>query len=159
MTGNGEWVETGAFEGVTWAVRRAAMAVLAFTDHRLRAMDMAPSHYSLLVTIDAEPGRSAAEAARRLNVTPQAVASLAAKLEDRDLVERRPHPRHRHVQELHLTDAGRDALRSAKAAVEVLEQRICRELGPEDTSRLIALLNRAADTTKDAAVADAGGAA
>jgi DNA-binding MarR family transcriptional regulator len=157
MTGNGEWVETGAFDGVTWAVRRTAMSVLAFTDRRLRAMDMGAPHYSLLVTIDAEPGCSAAEAARRLNVTPQAVASLAAKLEDRDLVERRPHPRHRHVQELHLTDAGRDALRTAKSAVDVLEQRIRQELGPEDTARLIALLNRTADTMKDVVVADAAG--
>ena len=157
MTGNGQWVETGGLDGVTWALRQASMAVLAFTDRRLRAMDLGTPHYSLLATIDDEPGRSAAEAARRLHVTPQAVASLAAKLEDRALVERRPHPRHHHVQELHLTDAGRDALHSAKGAVEVLEQRIRQELGPEDTARLIALLNRAADATKDAASADASG--
>lgn len=151
MTGDGKRIETGGFDGATWAIRQAAMAVLAFTDRRLRAMDMAAAHYSLLIAIDDEPGRSAAEAARRLHVTPQAVASLAAKLEDRALVERRPHPRHHHVQELRLTDAGRDLLHSAKAAVEVLDEQIRQELGPEDTARLIALLNRATGTTKNPA--------
>jgi DNA-binding MarR family transcriptional regulator len=72
---------------------------------------MAPAHYTLMIMIDSEPGLTGAELARRLNVTPQAVASLATRLEERGRLEGRPHPRHRHVQELHLTDAGRDAPR------------------------------------------------
>ncbi|MDO0938119.1 hypothetical protein QQY66_42740 [Streptomyces sp. DG2A-72] len=42
-----------------------------------------------------------------------------ARLEDRGQPERRPHPRHRHVQELHVTDAGREALRRADAVQEM----------------------------------------
>jgi hypothetical protein len=55
-------------------------------------------------------------------------------------------PRHRHVQELHLTDAGRDALRAADPLIAAIEQRIVQELGPDDASRLTALLHRVADT-------------
>lgn len=129
------------FNGVAWALRRAELAVQAFKDQRLRPIGLAAAHYSLLISIHAEPGRTGAEAARRLNVTPQAVASLVGKLEDRGLVERRPHPRHRHVHELHLTDAGRDALRDAEPAITAIEERISQTLGPEDTARLTTLLN------------------
>ncbi|MFC4631424.1 MarR family transcriptional regulator [Promicromonospora alba] len=54
------------------------------------------------------PCLTGAELARRLDVTPQAVASLVARLDDKGQLERRAHPRHRHIQELHLTDAVRD---------------------------------------------------
>jgi DNA-binding MarR family transcriptional regulator len=135
--------------GVTWALRRAELAVQAFKEQQLRPLGLAAAHYSLLISIGAEPGRTGAEVARRLNVTPQAVAFLVTKLEDRGLVERRPHPRHRHVQELHLTDAGRDALQSAQPAITAVEQRIGAELGPEESSHLIALLDRVTDAVKE----------
>ena len=90
---------------------------------------MAASHYALLVSVDSEPGLAGATLARRLNVTPQAVASLVAKLVERGLIERRHHPRHPHVQELHLTDAGRDALQYADTVMERIEQHVLDLLG------------------------------
>jgi DNA-binding MarR family transcriptional regulator len=134
---------------VGWALRRAELAVQAVKEQRLRGLGMASAHFSLLIMIHNEPGLTGAELARRLNVTPQAVASLVARLEDRGQLERRPHPRHRHVQELHLTDAGRDALRSAVPEIAAIEQRITQELGPDDASRMTALLHRIADTVGD----------
>jgi DNA-binding MarR family transcriptional regulator len=74
------------------------------------------------------------------------VASLATRLEDRGQIERRQHPRHRHVQELHLTDAGRDTLHAADPLIAAIEQRIVQELGLDDASRLTTLLHRVADT-------------
>jgi DNA-binding MarR family transcriptional regulator len=135
--------------GVTWSLRRAELAVQAFKEQQLRPLGLAAAHYSLLISIGDEPGRTGAEAARRLNVTPQAVAFLVTKLEDRGLVERRPHPRHRHVQELHLTDAGRDAVHSAQPAITAIEQRIVAELGPAESSHLITLLDRVTDAMKE----------
>lgn len=82
--------------------------------------------------------------ARRLNVTPQAVASLADRLESRGQLERRSHARHRHVQELHLTDAGREALRLADAVVAEVEEKLSEQLGHADTARPRALLERIA---------------
>lgn len=57
-------------------------------EQRLRPLGMAAAHYSLLVSIYAEPGLTGAELARRLNVTPQAVAALVARLEDQGLLGR-----------------------------------------------------------------------
>ncbi|MBZ3900413.1 MarR family winged helix-turn-helix transcriptional regulator [Streptomyces griseiscabiei] len=138
-----------ALDRVTWALRRAELAVQALKEQRLRSMGMAAAHYSLLISLHADPGLTGAELARRLNVTPQAVASLVARLDDRGQLERRPHARHRHVQELHLTDAGRDALRRADAVIAEIEQQITRKLGPENTGRLAAMLGQVTDAIQE----------
>jgi len=114
---------------IIWALRRAELAVQSLKDRQLRPVGMAASHYALLVSVDSEPGLAGATLARRLNVTPQAVASLVAKLVERGLIERRHHPRHPHVQELHLTDAGRDALQYADTVMERIEQHVLDLLG------------------------------
>lgn len=137
-------------ERVTWALRRAELAVLTLKEQRLRPLGMAAAHYALLISVHSEPGLTGAELARRLNVTPQAVASLVARLEGRGQLERREHPRHRHVQELHVTTAGREALLAADSVVLDIERQISDEFGPKATAQLRALLDRVVDTVREA---------
>ncbi|MFF1299364.1 MULTISPECIES: MarR family transcriptional regulator [unclassified Streptomyces] len=139
-----------ALERVTWALRRAEWAVQARKDQRLRPLGIAAAQYTLLMNIHSDPGLTGAELARRLNVTPQAVASQVARLEERGHLERRPHPRHRHVQELHLTDAGLDSLRDADAVIMGIEQLIAAKLGPRKTAQLRTLLDEVADVVREA---------
>ncbi len=137
-----------ALSRVTWALRRAELAVQTLKEQRLRPLGMAAAHYTLLMSVHAEPGLTGAELARRLNVTPQAIASLVARLESRGQLERREHPRHRHIQELHLTDAGREALRAADAVIADIERQITDDLGSE-TARLRALLDQVAKAVRE----------
>ncbi|MFD6169742.1 MarR family winged helix-turn-helix transcriptional regulator [Streptomyces coeruleorubidus] len=139
-----------ALDRVTWALRRAELAVQTLKEQRLRPLGMAAAHYTLLISVHAEPGLTGAELARRLNVTPQAIASLVARLESRGQLERREHPRHRHVQELHLTDAGREALRAGDAAIADIERHIAESLGTDETARLRALLDQVNKAVRDA---------
>ncbi|MEV5842394.1 MarR family transcriptional regulator [Streptomyces sp. NPDC051985] len=139
----------GPLDGLLWALRRAELAVQGLKGQRLRSLGMAAAHYSLLVLVRDVPGLTGAEAARRLNVTPQAVASLVARLEGRGQLERRPHPRHGHVQELHLTDAGRELLASADLVVIDIERRLAEHLGGVDTVQLTALLGRVVDAVHE----------
>ncbi|MFD4603058.1 MarR family winged helix-turn-helix transcriptional regulator [Streptomyces sp. NPDC058464] len=143
-------IAVDALHRVTWALRRAEWAVQARKDQSLRPQGIAAAQYSLLICVHTDPGLTGAELARRLNVTPQAVASQVARLEERGQLERRPHPRHRHVQELHLTDAGRDALRQADAVIDEIEQRIAEKLGPDKAAQLTALLDEVADAVREA---------
>lgn len=134
---------------VLWALRRAELGARALKEQRLRPLGMVPAHYSLLMSVHLQPGLTGAELARRLDVTPQAVASLVTRLVDKGQLERRSHPRHRHVQELHLTDAGRELLKSADTVVVAIEHQIVERLGPDDAARFTALLEEVVDAVRD----------
>ncbi|RSM44275.1 MarR family transcriptional regulator [Amycolatopsis balhimycina DSM 5908] len=121
----------------------------ALKEQRLRSLGLSVAHYSLLYSVHTHPGLTGAELARRLGVTPQAVAALADRLEERGQVERRTHPRHRRVQELHLTAAGRAVLGLADAVVAEIEQKITEQLGDADTATLRALLGRVAVAARE----------
>ncbi|MCX5529661.1 MarR family transcriptional regulator [Streptomyces sp. NBC_00006] len=143
-------VGPNALDRITWALRRAELAVQTLKEQRLRPLGLAASHYMLLISVHSEPGLTGAELARRLNVTPQAVASLVTRLEGRGLLERREHPRHRHVQELHLTDAGRDVLRAADRVIADIERQITDGLDREEAAQLRGLLDQVADVARKA---------
>jgi DNA-binding MarR family transcriptional regulator len=149
MQDNTEPVSTDAMNRVIWALRQAEQSMQSLKEQRLRPLGMAPAHYSLLMSIHTHPGITGAELARRLTVTPQSVASLVARLADKGQLERRSHPRHRHVQELHLTDAGRQALHASDAVIAAIERRITTRLGPEDTARFTATLGKVVDAVRD----------
>lgn len=143
-------IAANAQDRVTWALRRTEWAVQARKDQRLRPLGIAAAQYTLLISVHGDPGLTGAELARRLNVTPQAVASQVARLEERGQLERRPHPRHRHVQELHLTDAGRDSLRDADAVIVGIEEQIAEKLGPKKAAQLRTLLDEVACVVREA---------
>ncbi|MDX3589235.1 MarR family transcriptional regulator [Streptomyces europaeiscabiei] len=146
---NEEPVGLNALDRVTWALRRAELAVQSLKEQRLRPLGLMAAHYTLLISVHDEPGLTGAELARRLNVTPQAIASLVARLESRGQLERREHPRHRHVQELHLTDAGRESLSAADKVIAGIELQVADSLGPKESTQLRALLNRVTEAIRE----------
>lgn len=77
------------------------------------------------------------------------MASLVARLTEKGQLERRPHPLHRHVQELHLTDTGRRALTAADAVIASIEEQVTTRLGSGNAAQLTALLNDVVDTVRD----------
>jgi DNA-binding MarR family transcriptional regulator len=131
-----------AWRRVTWTLRRADLAVQRAKEPGLRAVGVPQAHYALLMHVHTFPGHSGAEIGRGLGVTTQAVALLAAKLEAQGLLERRTHPRHRNVKELHITAAGLDALQAAETVIAGLEQRVRDALGTEQSEQLRILLDK-----------------
>jgi len=123
-------------------LRRADLALLAVKERPLRAVGVSGSNYAVLANLQVTPGLTGAELARVVGVTPQAVAPLVGKLADRGLIERRAHPRHASVQELHLTDSGRRELARADKIMVDLDHHLRRSLGEENYDRLHELLER-----------------
>lgn len=126
-------------------LRQADLALLAVKERPLRAIGMSSSLYAVLMHLDVAPGLTGAELARAVRVTPQAIAPLVGKLVDRGLVERRQHPRHGNVQELHLTDDGRHERRRAERIVSDLDLHLRRSLGDDDYRQLRDLLVQVVD--------------
>jgi DNA-binding MarR family transcriptional regulator len=143
-------ITASALDRVTRASRRAEWAEQARNDQRLRPLGLAAAQYPLLIRIQGDPGLTGTKLARRPKLTPQAVASQVARLEERGQLERRPHPRHRQVQELHLTDAGRDSLRDAGAVIVEIQQQIAEKLGAMKTAQPRTPFAEVADVVREA---------
>jgi DNA-binding MarR family transcriptional regulator len=133
------------FRRVTYALRRADLVMQGAKEPPLREVGVPGSHYAVLMNLHITPGLTGAELARLVGITPQAVALLAAKLADRGLIERRAHPRHRTVQELHLTDAGRDELMKAEQIISDLERHVRDSLGTQRYNQMRELLGQVID--------------
>ena len=88
------------------------------------------SQFGALSVIVREPGLSAADLARAMLVTPQAVNLLVSGLGRERLVERRPHATHGRILELFPTDEGVRQVHAAYPLVTALEDRIASGLTP-----------------------------
>lgn len=102
--------------------------------------------YAALFVLDEQPGISAAELARRCLVTPQTMTTILRNLETAELVERTPHPLHRHVIETRPTPAGRKALDQADERATGVERRLAAAFTDEERDTLRALLARVSET-------------
>jgi len=134
-----------ALDRVIWQLRRAEIAVQAEKERRLRPLGLLASHYSVLISLGKNPGLTGAELARRLGVSPQNIAGLAVRLVEHGLIERRRHPTHRHVLEMHLTERGTTILAAADEVVADIEASVVATLGEADADQLRKLLTSLTD--------------
>jgi DNA-binding MarR family transcriptional regulator len=115
-------------------VKRAEQAMLRAKSNALKFVGLTPAQYVALHELEAQPGITAATLARLCVVSPQAIMILLKSMEQQGLITRSFHPRHPNVLELHMTDAGREALHTARQRVEPMEANVydafsARELG------------------------------
>jgi DNA-binding MarR family transcriptional regulator len=109
----------------TWLNLRTVMQD-ALAEHKLSV-----AQYATLLVLDEQPGASVADVARAVASTRQSANELLAGMEQAGLVERRPHPRDRRVQEVHLTALGRRRLAAARPAIHTRETALENEFSAE----------------------------
>ncbi len=105
-------------------VKRAEQAMLRAKSTALKFVGLTPAQYVALHELDAQPGITAATLARLCLVSPQAMMILLKSMEQQGLITRSFHPRHPNVLELHMTDAGREALHAARQRIEPIETEV-----------------------------------
>lgn len=121
-----------------WAVsvRTSMLGEGALTDSPLTLAGL-----GLLENVNARPGITIAEIARRAPQTQQALSQVAARLEKLGFIERRLADRGQgRGIGLHLTAAGARARASAHDATEAFEAVLAEALGPDRHQRLVELL-------------------
>jgi DNA-binding MarR family transcriptional regulator len=101
------------------------------------------AEYTTLSVLRARGGLSNAQLARRSLITPQAMNEVLARLEERELVRRRPDAAHGRARPAELTSAGERTLRAADADVDAVEREMLEPLAARDRTRLTALLSSA----------------
>jgi DNA-binding MarR family transcriptional regulator len=115
---------------------------------------MSRAQFGTLSVVVREPGLSAADLARAVMVTPQAINLLVNGLEREGLVERRPHPTHGRILEIYPTPEGLRRLDATYPAVIALEDRIAAGVS---ASKLADLKRWLVDTAVELHVNSPGG--
>ena len=88
---------------------------------RLAQWSLSVQEYTTLSVLDARPGLSNAQLARRALVTPQSMIEILGKLERRGLVQREVDPDHGRILRAELTPDGRDVLREADPRIQAIQ--------------------------------------
>jgi DNA-binding MarR family transcriptional regulator len=123
-------------------LKRAEQELGAAKHVLLRKFKLNTPQYTVLLVLQEEPGLSGAVLARRCLVTPQTMSSVLGTLENRGLVERKPHPIHSHILEARLTRAGRSLLAKAHVDATTVEEALHAEFTEEEREQLVHLLTR-----------------
>jgi DNA-binding MarR family transcriptional regulator len=106
----------------------------------LKEMDVRPAQYSVLLLIEANPGRSQSAIGRTLNIERARLARLLHELEDRKWISRRTSGRDARSHALVLTSEGEKALAKIKALAETHEAKLEAYIGAPRRAQLMELL-------------------
>lgn len=112
---------------------------------RIAEVGLHPPLFRVLNLIDAGEGRSQQAIGEAIEVPPSRMVALVDELEQRDLVERRPHPTDRRVRALYLTAKGRKTLARGREIAAAHEEELTKGMAAADRKRLTQLLQKIVD--------------
>lgn len=112
---------------------------------RLAPLGLKPPHAGVLRALDRADGLSQQALGESLGTFPSRLVALLDDLEGRGLVERRDRPGDRRSYALHLTDAGRAALKEIARIARQHEDDLCAALDEAEREQLVGYLRRIAD--------------
>jgi DNA-binding MarR family transcriptional regulator len=121
----------------TYAARRFAQ--------RIGEVDLHPPLFRVLNAVDAAEGESQQAIGEAIGAPASRMVAIVDELEQRGLVERRPHPGDRRIRALYLTAAGRKLLARGRRIAMEHEEELIGGMSEADRRRLIALLQRVVD--------------
>ena len=136
-----EEVKLGALDGhLGYFLRRLQVSVFKDFIRTLEPMDVRPAQYSVLLLIEANPGRSQAAIGQALDIERARLARLLHVLEDRRWIERRASAGDGRSHSLFLTREGEKALVRIKALTARHEAWLIEFAGAKRYSALMDLL-------------------
>jgi DNA-binding MarR family transcriptional regulator len=122
---------------VGYVLKQAAVALRNAMDLALRTLHLTVPQYACLELLGQRPGLSNAELARGAFVTRQSMNVVLRGLEERGLVTRPAAAPSGRELPTTLTQAGRDHLHAASAAVSGVERKMCANLTPAQQQALV----------------------
>jgi len=125
-------LKLGALDGhFGYFLRRLQISVFKDFIRTLAPMDVRPAQYSVLLLVEANPGRSQAAIGQALDIERARLARLLHVLEGRGWIERRAANGDGRSHSLYLTRAGEKALVRIKALAARHEAWLAETLGPK----------------------------
>ncbi len=125
-----------------YVLRRAQLALFEQFIAVFRQLDLRPAQFSVLLVVEANPGRRQAEIAAALSIRQANLVGLIDELDRRGLTRRKRLAADRRAYALTLTAKGAALLKKACTLQAQFDERLKSELGASDHTRLIATLTK-----------------
>jgi DNA-binding MarR family transcriptional regulator len=125
-----------------YALRRAQMHAYGDFIAALDELDLSPGEFGVLTIIAANPGLRQSEVSRALGIQKTNFVALLNEFERRGLAVRKAANGDRRSYALHVTAAGQDLLRRARARQAEHEARLVSRIGERGRDQLLQLLGR-----------------
>ena len=123
-------------------IKAAEQAMMAAKTEALRSFGLTVAQYAAMLSLYYVPEQSSAQLARAAAVTPQTMATVIAKLEQKRLVTRHPSSDHAKVLIASLTPEGETLLLRADEAARDIEQRMAEAFTVKEREQLTEMLER-----------------
>jgi DNA-binding MarR family transcriptional regulator len=130
------------FQAVGFALSTVGFAVGMRFRERLAPLGLEPRDFALMRALSVSEGVSQQALGEHLQIPPSRMVAFIDALQERELLERRPHPSDRRAHALYLTDAGRKLLAKGMAAASHFDSELCAGLSEQDRKRLLTLLGK-----------------
>jgi DNA-binding MarR family transcriptional regulator len=129
---------------LSWNGRRTSHLFAA----ALEPLGLRPHHFGVMTLIDSEPGLTQQDLADRSLIDPSSMVTVVDELEELGLAERQAHPGDRRKHAVHLTAAGRESLKRARAAAMATAKDVLEPLDRTEVETLRTLLRKLAGVEK-----------
>ena len=130
---------------VGYNARRASLAIVEVFMQRMAVYGLKVVDFSVLSLVAHNPGVTSRQLCATLNVLPPNMVGLIAALEQRGLIERRPHPNDGRAMGVHLSEAGAALTTQAEQTAAQLEEDATSRLTATERKTLIRLLQKVYD--------------
>ena len=135
-------------------IKSAEQAMMAAKTEALRGFGLTVAQYAAMLSLYYAPEQSSAQLARAAAVTPQTMATVIAKLEQKRLVTRHPSSDHAKVLIASLTSEGEALLLRADKVARRIEQRMAESFTAKERQQLTEMLGRVTSLLRDDLIAE-----
>jgi len=136
-------VDTGILESLLgYHARRASLAIVGRFMEHMAPHGLRPVDFSVLTLIAQNPGITSRQICAALAIQPPNLVGLVGGLQQRGLIERRPHPNDRRAVGLHLTPDGKRLHGAACATASAAEAQAATALTAREQATLVRLLRK-----------------
>jgi DNA-binding MarR family transcriptional regulator len=122
--------------------RRVALKAIGLFSQRMVDFGLTPVDFSVLSLIGHNPGITSRQLCGALNILPPNLVGKISAMEQRQLIDRRPHPVDGRAVGLHLSEEGQTFMSQAEQAASQLEDDVAGSLTAAEKKTLLRLLKK-----------------
>jgi DNA-binding MarR family transcriptional regulator len=134
-------------ETLPFEIGETAHALRKAFDRRAGGLGVTRAQWKVLFRLDRKPGLRQIELADMLDIEPITLSRIVDKLEESELVERRPDPSDRRAWRLHVTAKARPLIAKLRAVADEMIADAFAGIDPKDIETTRKVLARARENT------------